>query len=91
MGFDNFYANTGQVQVLDCTVRKFVFDNLNTTYYDKVYTGINSEFREIIWLYVSNDATECDKYVVFNLKITIGYMEIPSSLPLGIEKYLEIH
>ena len=66
MGFDNFYANTGQVQVLDCTVRKFVFDNLNTTYYDKVYTGINSEFREIIWLYVSNDATECDKYVVFN-------------------------
>lgn len=66
MGFDNFYANTGQVQVLDCTVRKFVFDSLNTTYYDKVYTGINSEFREIIWLYVSNDATECDKYVVFN-------------------------
>ena len=66
MGFDNFYANTGQVQVLDCTVRKFVFDNLNTTYYDKVYTGINSEFREIVWLYVSNDSTECDKYVIFN-------------------------
>ena len=66
MGFDNFYANTGQVQVLDCTVRKFVFDNLNTTYYDKVYTGINSEFREIVWLYVSNSATECDKYVIFN-------------------------
>jgi hypothetical protein len=66
MGFDNFYANTGQVQVLDCTVRKFVFDNLNTTYYDKVYTGINSEFREIVWLYVSNSSTECDKYVIFN-------------------------
>jgi len=66
MGFDNFYANTGQVQVLDCTVRKFVFDSLNTTYYDKVYTGINSEFREIVWLYVSNDSTECDKYVIFN-------------------------
>ena len=66
MGFDNFYANTGQVQILDCTVRRFVFDRLNTTYYDKVYTGINSEFKEIIWLYVSSTATECDSYVVFS-------------------------
>jgi len=66
MGFDNFYANTGQVEVLDCTVRRFVFDKLNTTYYDKVYAGINSEFKEIIWLFVSNDATECDSYVVFS-------------------------
>ena len=48
MGFDNFYANTGQVEVLDCTVRRFVFDKLNTSYYDKVYAGINSEFKEII-------------------------------------------
>jgi hypothetical protein len=66
MGFDNFYQNTGQVQILDCTVRRFVFDRLNTTYYDKVYTGINSEFKEIIWLYVSDTATECDSYVVFS-------------------------
>jgi len=66
MGFDNFYANTGQVEILDCTVRRFVFDRLNTTYYDKVYTGINSEFKEIIWLYVSDTATECDSYVVFS-------------------------
>ena len=66
MGFDNFYANTGQVEVLDCTVRRFVFDKLNTSYYDKVYAGINSEFKEIIWLFVSNDATECDSYVIFS-------------------------
>ena len=66
MGFDNFYANTGQVEVLDGTVRRFVFDRLNTTYYDKVYTGINTEFKEIIWLYVSSTAPECDSYVVFS-------------------------
>lgn len=66
MGFDNFYANTGQVEVLDCTVRRFVFDKLNTSYYDKVYAGINSEFKEIIWLFVSNNATECDSYVIFS-------------------------
>jgi len=66
MGYDNFYANTGQVEVLDCTVRRFVFDKLNTSYYDKVYAGINSEFKEIIWLFVSNTATECDSYVIFS-------------------------
>ena len=66
MGYDNFYSFTGQVKVLDCTVRRYVFDRFNTTYYDKVYTGINTEFKEIIWLYVSNSATECDSYVIFS-------------------------
>ena len=66
MGFDNFYANTGQVEELDCTVIRFVFDKLNTSYYDKVYAGINSEFKEIIWLFVSNNSTECDSYVIFS-------------------------
>ena len=66
MGFDNFYANSGQVAVLDCTVRRFVFDKLNTSYYDKVYAGINSQFKEIIWLFVSNNSTECDSYVIFS-------------------------
>jgi hypothetical protein len=66
MGYDNFYVHAGAVQILDCTVRRFIFDDLNTSYYDKVYCGINSEFREIIWLYVSNGNTECNKYVIYN-------------------------
>ena len=66
MGYDNFYVYAGAVQILDCTVRRFIFDDLNTSYYDKVYCGINSEFREIIWLYVSNGNTECNKYVIYN-------------------------
>jgi len=66
MGYDNFYSNSGQVQVLDCSVRKYVFDDLNTTYYDKVYTGINSEFREIVWLYAGGTSSECNKYVIYS-------------------------
>jgi hypothetical protein len=66
MGYDNFYRNAGSVEVLPCTVRRFIFDDINTTYYDKVYCGINSEFREIIWLYASTGQTECNKYVIFN-------------------------
>tara|TARA_R110000744_G_scaffold50717_6_gene109540 strand:- start:732 stop:2579 length:1848 start_codon:yes stop_codon:yes gene_type:complete len=66
MGYDNFYRNTGQVEVIPCTVRRYIFDDINASYYDKVYAGINSEFREIIWLYPSGTGTECDKYVIFN-------------------------
>jgi hypothetical protein len=66
MGYDNFYSNSGQVKTLDCTVRRYVFDRINSSYYDKVFAGINSEFREIIWLYPSSDSTECDSYVIFS-------------------------
>jgi len=68
MGYDNFYKYDGQVRVLDCTVRRFIFDRLNTKYKAKVYTGVNSEFKEIIWLYASDESgvTECDSYVIFS-------------------------
>jgi hypothetical protein len=66
MGYNNFYRYTGQVEIIPCTVRRYIFDDINTSYYSKVYAGINSEFREIIWLYCSNGETECNKYVVFN-------------------------
>ena len=66
MGYNNFYRFTGQVEVLPCTVRRYIFNDINSSYYSKVYAGINSEFREIIWLYCSGTETECDKYVIFN-------------------------
>ena len=66
MGYDNFYRYTGQVELIPCTVRRYIFNDINSSYYDKVYAGINSEFKEIIWLYASGDGTECDKYVIFN-------------------------
>ncbi len=66
MGKDNFYAFDGQVRNLDCTVRRYIFENFNRNAEDKVYAGINSEFKEIIWLYCSSEATEPDKYVIYN-------------------------
>jgi len=66
MGYDNFHRFTGQVEDVPCTVRRFIFDDINRDYYNKVFAGINSEFNEIIWLYASGDKTECDKYVIYN-------------------------
>ena len=64
MGEENFYAYDGQVRTLPCTVRRFIFDDLNYDVKDKVFAGINSEFKEIIWLYPGTDSSECNKYVV---------------------------
>ena len=66
MDYDNFYVFDGTVRKLDCTVRRFVFDNLNIDQKDKVFCGVNSEFTEIIWLYPSKNSTECDSYVIFS-------------------------
>ena len=68
MGYDNFYRFDGQVRTLDCTVRRYIFDRLATKYKEKIFTGINSEFKEIIWLYASTGSgvTECDSYVIYS-------------------------
>ena len=66
MGYENFYAYDGQVRNLPSTIRRYVFDNLNIDQKDKVFAGINSEFKEIIWLYPSNDSDECDSYVLYS-------------------------
>ena len=68
MGYDNFYKYDGSVRALDCTVRKYIFDRLNIKYKDKVFAGINSEFKEIIWLYASDESgvTDCDSYVIYS-------------------------
>ena len=66
MGYDNFYMFDGQVKNLDCTVRRFIFDRLNVDQKDKIFCGINSEFKEIIWLYPSTNSTECDSYVIYS-------------------------
>jgi len=68
MGYDNFYKFDGQVRTLDCTVRRYIFDRLAIKYKEKIFTGINSEFKEIIWLYASTNSgvTECDSYVIFS-------------------------
>jgi hypothetical protein len=56
----------GQVKNLYSTVRRYVYDNINQSQFDKVYAGVNSEFKEIVWLYPSKESTDCDSYVIYN-------------------------
>tara|TARA_R110002020_G_scaffold126820_1_gene284738 strand:+ start:1410 stop:3509 length:2100 start_codon:yes stop_codon:yes gene_type:complete len=68
MGHDNFFAFDGRVRRLDCTVRRYVFNDINREQIGKVYAGVNSEFKEVTWLYPSSNSTECDKYVSWSME-----------------------
>jgi hypothetical protein len=66
MGLSEFYVYNGAVQRLPCTVRDYVFDDMNLAQMEKVTTGLNSENGEIWWFYPSAGSTENDRYVIYN-------------------------
>lgn len=66
MGNTEFYAFGGRVEKLPCTVRDFVFDNLNTSQALKVYAGSNTANTEVWWFYPSASSDTNDKYVIYN-------------------------
>lgn len=68
MGDNNFYAFDGRVRNLPCTVRRYLYDDFNMTNKDKVYAGVNSEFKEIIWLYPKANSTEPNSYIIYNVE-----------------------
>jgi hypothetical protein len=68
MGDNNFYAFDGRVNTLPCTIRRKLFDDFNSTNKEKVFAGINSEFKEIIWLYPTADSSEPNAYVIYNVE-----------------------
>jgi hypothetical protein len=66
MGDNNFYMYDGRVQTMECPIRRYLFDSFNMTNKDKVYAGINSEFKEIIWLYPLEGSSEPNGYIIYN-------------------------
>jgi hypothetical protein len=73
MGNDKFYIYSGRVDTLPCTLRQYVFDNLNRTQKQIFFAGSNAEFNEVVWFYCSLNASEIDSYVVYNYSENIWY------------------
>ena len=61
-----FYSYTGTVQELPCSVKDYVFSNLNYTQAYKVYAGHNHAMSEVWWFYPSANSQENDSYVIYN-------------------------
>jgi hypothetical protein len=66
MGRDKFYAYTGRVETLPCTLRTFVFNNINMSQAAQVACGHNEGFSEIWWFYPSANSTVNDSYIIYN-------------------------
>lgn len=73
MGKNEFYLYGGSVQRIPCTVRDYVYSDINKNQFEKVVGGVNSAFGEVWWFYPSSDSTSNNRYVVYNYVQKIWY------------------
>lgn len=66
MGVDKFYVYSGIVSTLPCTLRKFVFNNINLSQAYQIVAGFNNRFNEVWWFYPSLNSSVNDSYIIFN-------------------------
>jgi hypothetical protein len=66
MGIDKFYKYDGRLQTLRCDLRKFIFEDINLAQQDQFFASTNEGFNEVWFFYCSANATEIDRYVVYN-------------------------
>jgi hypothetical protein len=75
MGRDRFYMYDGTVKTLPCSLKQYVFEDINQSQSYQVFAGANEGFNEIWWFYcsidgnggtIANPNSQVDKYVVYN-------------------------
>jgi len=63
----NFFVYNGSVQPLPCSVKDYVFSNINMDQAFKVFAAENNDFNEVMWFYpVGSGNTEVTNYVAYN-------------------------
>lgn len=90
MGRDNFYIFNGVVATMPCSVRQYVFNNINLVQAYKVFGCSNGIHREIWFFYPSAGSNENDSYVVFNYVDNVWYygsMPRTAWVDRGVEDY----
>ena len=73
MGTEKFYAYSGRVETLPCTLRNHVFTNFNFNQAAQVVCGTNEGWHEIWWFYPSQNSGVNDSYVIYNYMEHIWY------------------
>lgn len=73
MGTDKFYAYTGRVETLPCTLRQYVFGDINFEQSYQFFAGTNEGYSEIWWFYCSANSTVIDRYVIYNYLDQVWY------------------
>lgn len=73
MGVDKFYMYSGRVETLPCSVRQFVFNDINRDQEAQFNAGTNEGYSEIWWNYCSKGSDIIDRYVIFNYLDRVWY------------------
>ena len=73
MGNDKFYTYSGRVDTLPCTLRQYVFTDINRVQGPIFFAGTNAQFNEVIWFYCSQNSDQINKYVIYNYSENIWY------------------
>ena len=73
MGQENFYLYDGRIQAIPCTVRDYVFNDMNNQQSFKFHAGSIGSQTEIWWFYCSSSSNEIDRYVVYNYGQQVWY------------------
>ena len=84
MGVDKFYVYSGRVETLPCSVRTYIFSDINRDQMPQTNSGTNEGFSEVWWNYCSitgpdgtgtpdNPNTTIDRYVIFNYLDRVWY------------------
>ena len=90
MGTDKFYMYSGRVETLPCSLRQFIFEDINKDQAYQVFCGSNEGYNEVWWFYCSGDSNTVDKYVVYNYLDRVWYygtMARTAWLDSGIRPY----
>ena len=90
MGTNGFYGYNGRITGLPCSVKDYVFNNLNFDQAEKITSGSNMSFNEVWWFYPSLDSQENDRYVMYNYNEnvwSVGSIVRTAWIDRGIEDY----
>ena len=90
MGVDKFYQYSGRVDTLPCSLRQYVFNDINILQAYQVFCGSNEGYNEVWWFYCSTDSDDVDKYVIYNYLDKVWYygsMSRTAWLDSGLRQY----
>ena len=73
MGQENFYLYDGRIQAIPCSVRDYVFNDMNNQQSFKFHAGSIGSQTEIWWFYCSSGSSEIDRYVIYNYGQQVWY------------------
>lgn len=74
MGQNGFFQWDGRLGGLPCSVKDFVFNDINWNQAEKITAGSNMSYNEVWWFYPSADSNENNRYVAYNYNERVWFV-----------------